>query len=392
MEDDLYNQIMKKIEEKKKTAGDGKSSNNVAYKTKSELKTKFSESEDKSRFGADYDTSRMIEKFLEEEEEQEKKSKKTKKIKEESSKPRKNRKDRKQKKQDIIDEEYIGSEEEKKDIRKTRILLIILVIIQLALLSLLGFMLYNKVFETQKEMLSLNPASSDEFKTLLLMEGQIEIPKIKLYDNVYEKNEKLDLKSMQLFETLNGLNKEGNSVITAGSTRGEAFHKLKNLKQEDKIYIELENEEPVEYTVKEMKEIEKDDFSVLVSKKSTQLTLITHSNSNKRFAVIAEASSQVEEKPKEPEVVKYRVITDQLNVRPEPGYYNTPIGSLMEDQVVVFKKKVGDWYQIEFKGKPAYVLGEYLKIINEKPKTQEAKIDSEEKQLKDFKDKYEEIP
>lgn len=390
MEDDLYNQIMKKIEEKKKAVGDVKSSNSDAYKTRSEIKTKFSESEDKSRFGGNYDTSRMIEKFLEDEEENE--TKKPKKIKEEKLKTRKSKKDKKQKYLDELENEYIGSEEEKKDIRKTRILFIILIIIQLALLSLLGYMLYNKVFETQKEILSLSPASSDEFKTLLLMEGQIEIPKIKLYDNVYEKNEKLDLKSMQLFETLNGLNKEGNSVITAGSARGEAFHKLKNIKTDDKIYIELENEERVEYIVKEVKEIEKDDFSVLVSKKNIQLTLITHSNSDKRFAVIAEASSQVEEKPKEPEVVKYRVITDQLNVRPEAGYNNTPIGSLVEDQVVVFKKKVGDWYQIEFKGKTAYVLGEYLKIINEKPKTPEVKIDSEEKQLKDFKEKYEEIP
>lgn len=392
MEDDLYNQIMKKIEEKKKAVGDVKSSNSDAYKTRSEIKTKFSESDDKSKFGGNYDTSRMIEKFLEEEEGKENKAEKTRKVKEENLKPKKSKKDKKQKYLDELEDEYIGSEEEKKDIRKTRILLIILVIIQLALLSLLGFMLYNKVFETQKEMLSLNPASSDEFKSLLLMEGQIEIPKIKLYDNVYEKNEKLDLKSMQLFETLNGLNKEGNSVITAGSARGEAFHKLKNIKTDDKIYIELENEERVEYIVKEVKEIEKDDFSILVSKKNIQLTLITHSNSNKRFAVIAEINSKIEEKPKEPEVVKYRVITDQLNVRPEPGYDNTPIGSLMEDQVVVFKKKVGDWYQIEFKGKTAYVLGEYLKIINEKPKTVEAKIDSEEKQLKDFKEKYEEIP
>ena len=231
MEDDLYNQIMKKIEEKKKAVGDVKSSNSDAYKTRSEIKTKFSESDDKSKFGGNYDTSRMIEKFLEEEEGKENKAEKTRKVKEENLKPKKSKKDKKQKYLDELEDEYIGSEEEKKDIRKTRILLIILVIIQLALLSLLGFMLYNKVFETQKEMLSLNPASSDEFKSLLLMEGQIEIPKIKLYDNVYEKNEKLDLKSMQLFETLNGLNKEGNSVITAGSARGEAFHKLKNISE-----------------------------------------------------------------------------------------------------------------------------------------------------------------
>ena len=66
-----------------------------------------------------------------------------------------------------------------------------------------------------------------------------------------------------------------------------------------------------------------------------------------------------------PEVVKktgyvYNLDGTLLNVRPKPSTSEAPIGTLAQGTSVVIVGESGNWYQIEFNNKTAYVSKDYI--------------------------------
>lgn len=56
-----------------------------------------------------------------------------------------------------------------------------------------------------------------------------------------------------------------------------------------------------------------------------------------------------------------------LNVRSQPGISGKIIGQLKKGQEVELLAEVGNWYEIKFKGKEAYISGAYVDIVNKRP-------------------------
>ena len=302
---DLYNQIMKKLEEKQNESLKEKEiDNNKEFFE--EIQGNISKSEEK-------------EKSLNKKEKKKKKEKDKIDNKDES-KNRSNFKKQKEKKKkkEIKDDNELNSEDIN-DKKKTRKVFILLIIIQILLLSTLLYILYTKIFNTKTEM---EPRiNSNTTNGLILMEGYLEIPAVNLSEIVYENTEKLATNSLVLFDTLNGFNKIGNSVIFEKEfSNKNIFSKLSKLKLDDKIYISLENDDSIEYNIVEIKEVDETDLSVLVSTNKITVTLIGKVKElNKRLIVKAQnikPEVEIEEPKKEN---RYRVTTDSLNVRPKPS-------------------------------------------------------------------------
>ena len=75
-----------------------------------------------------------------------------------------------------------------------------------------------------------------------------------------------------------------------------------------------------------------------------------------------------------PEVVKktgyvYNLDGALLNVRPKPSTWETPIGTLTQGSSVVIVGESGNWYQIEFNNKTAYVSKDYITFTAPTPET-----------------------
>lgn len=370
---DLYNLIMQRLEEKK----------NEEYNAIEKI-GKLNKNEEKSFNDS---KSSMISEFLDNKDFDIQEKKEDKKYKEIN-------KDKKKRKENL-DSESIDDNCSKDlyDIKKTRKLLFILVIIQILLLSVLLYILYNKIFETRAELVS--PINNIETNGLVLMEGYLEIPSIKLQDHIYEEfenNNKL-MDSLVLFKTLNGLNRKGNSVITGSNPEvNKSFTNLGKVKVDDKIYISVEDLEPVEYNVVEVKEVDETELDVLLSTEKISITLIARTkNDNKRLIIKAETLMEEKAEIIKPEN-KYRVTTDSLNVRPEPSFNNIPIKVLNTNDVVVVVSEADEWYEIKNGDETAYVSSNYLEKIQEVPIKKESKIESSEKQLEKIKKEYKILP
>lgn len=375
---DLYNQIMKKLEEKQNESLKEKEiDNNKEFFE--EIQGNISKSEEK-------------EKSLDKKEKKKKKEK-DKIDNKDKSKNRSNFKKQreKKKKKEIKDDNELNSED-MNDKKKTRKVFILLIIIQILLLSTLLYILYTKIFNTKTEM---EPRiNSNTTNGLILMEGYLEIPAVNLSEIVYENTEKLTTNSLVLFDTLNGFNKIGNSVIFEKEfSNKNIFSKLSKLKLDDKIYISLENDDSIEYNIVEIKEVDETDLSVLVSTNKITVTLIGKVKElNKRLIVKAQnikPEVEIEEPKKEN---RYRVTTDSLNVRPKPSLNSTPIKTLNTNDTVVVISKKGDWYEIKNGTGKAYVSAQYITKIKENIPVIEPEVESEEKQLEKLQEKYEKLP
>ena len=62
-----------------------------------------------------------------------------------------------------------------------------------------------------------------------------------------------------------------------------------------------------------------------------------------------------------------KVRANFLNVRSTPGISGEILGQLKKGQEVELLAEVGNWFEIKFKGKEAYISGAYVDIINKKP-------------------------
>ena len=383
--DDLYNQIMKKLEEKEVKINREDNFNSSKFNNdKNNQKTSMTVNKAKSD---------KIKEFLDNNDEintKKKNKSKNKKVKEnKKNKSKKENYNNINKKKNDRDNNY---DVDYKDIKKTRRLLICLVFIQLMLLATLCYMLYSKIFETKTKILKFNNMQEENIAGKFISQGKINIPSLNINENIYEKSEELSKTHITLFRTEKGLNKFGNTVLVGGNViKNKAFYNLHKLKVGDKINIVLENKEDMEYVVTDNKEVEVHELDILISEPKVEITLITHSKEgDERIIVKAKAAEE------EPEEIKnlliYKSTTDQLNVRPKPSFNNTPIGSLSLGKEVVVLKKSGDWYEIQYGSGIGYVNADYLKKVREEKVSSKPNFGTKENQLKKIKEKYKELP
>lgn len=383
--DDLYNQIMKKLEEKEVKINREDNFNSSKFNNdKNNQKTSMTVNKAKSD---------KIKEFLDNNDEintKKKNKSKNKKVKEnKKNKSKKENYNNINKKKNDRDNNY---DVDYKDIKKTRRLLICLVFIQLMLLATLCYMLYSKIFETKTKILKFNNMQEENIAGKFISQGKINIPSLNINENIYEKSEELSKTHITLFRTEKGLNKFGNTVLVGGNViKNKAFYNLHKLKVGDKINIVLENKEDMEYVVTDNKEVEVHELDVLISEPKVEITLITHSKEgDERIIVKAKAAEE------EPEEIKnlliYKSTTDQLNVRPKPSFNNTPIGSLSLGKEVVVLKRSGDWYEIQYGSGIGYVNADYLKKVREEKVSSKPNFGTKENQLKKIKEKYKELP
>lgn len=398
---DLYNQIMKKLEEKRSKEDlairDLDPSKSNDYLTEEESKSKiiaeFLEEQDYYVEEDKKDKKKNKSKKFKKEKKKEKQRERQKEIEEDIEIRKEKRKKKDKKRQEKEEKELIYN---KPDVKKTRGLLRALIIIQILLLCTLLYILYNKIFDTTSG-LSSN-FNSDSNGGIILMEGYLEIPSIDLAENVYENSEKISFNSLILFNTLNGLNEYGNSAISSITNEGylnkDIFSKLNKINVDDKIYISIGESDSLEYNVVEVKEVDETDLEVLVSTEKISLTLIGKGKDKlKRLIIKAEAvEKEVKKKESKPKNL-YRVTTNDLNVRPKPSFNNTPKGTLNTGDTVEVISKKGDWYEIKYENGKAYVSATYLKKISQTT-TSVSKpiIEIAEKQLTNLQKKYEKLP
>lgn len=66
--------------------------------------------------------------------------------------------------------------------------------------------------------------------------------------------------------------------------------------------------------------------------------------------------------PSEETLIKGTVTASKLNVREEPNTTSERLGQLLKGTVINIEKKDGDWLEIQFQGKPAYVHKNFVEI------------------------------
>lgn len=214
-------------------------------------------------------------------------------------------KEAKKEKKNKVDEAATNfSEEEKKQIKRVNNKkLLIILFIQIIVLSLLVYagltkmsIIKNDIDNAKTGAFNKLPDSLDmvngdvpeEFEGTKVL-GQMIIKDISLDKYIFANEGDNLKKGVVLLNTINGINNIGNTSFI-GHNDNRVFDELDKLKEGSIIQINTNNHGNKKYKVIEKKEVDEDDFDVLLSDKNRKITLLTclKSNDKKRLAIIAE--------------------------------------------------------------------------------------------------------